>query len=297
MALEYKSLIGIEAIMPVLDEHVTWYSRLMKSYFEGRPFMSPAPAIFKEWLDLAQAENKIPVETVDKLTRIHTGLIDAAHDFTLKFEMRENPPIKEFNEVTRHYEEFIQSMRRIELDQALENSGYDDKTGLRSFKVLPNDFDREMERRARRGNPFVLALVKINNYKDEWLSGDDATQVAIRKIADQIKDSLRSFDDAYYMGGQYFILALKHADLVGSQSAALRLNQAIASAHIPTPDDPLTEISVSCVLSEPTKGDVLDDLISNMKKDLEGIDAKGTVLQYQDLSPLQRYIHSMDKDK
>lgn len=297
MALEYKSQIGIEDIMPVLDEHVSWYGRLLQSYFEGKPLMDPAPAVFKEWIEKARAEKSIAPEVADKLERIHTGLIDAAHKFTLKFDMRETPPLKEFNDVTGHYEEFIQSMRQIELDQVLENSGYDDKTGLRSAKVLPADFTREMDRRARRGNPFVLALVKINNYKEEWQTDVETHAGIIRKIADQLKACLRSFDDAYYMGGEYFMLALKHADGLGAQAAMVRLNQAITLAHIAMPGDPLNDISVSTVLSEPTEGDALDTLMLHMKKDLEGINSKGTVLQYQDLSPLQRYIHSMGGDK
>ncbi len=297
MALEYKVLIGIEDIMPVLDEHVRWYGRLLQSYFEGKPLMDPAPSVFREWNDKARAENKISIDVSDKLCRIHDGLIEAANAFTVRFDMRETPPLKEFNEVTGHYEEFIQSMRQIELDQMLENSGYDDKTGLRSVKVLPADFSREMERRARRGNPFALALVKINNYKEEWQKDADIHADMIRKIAEQLKACLRSFDDAYYMGDEYFMLALKHADGLGAQAAMVRLNQAITAAHIVVPGEPLNEISVSTVLSEPTEGDALDTLILHMKKDLEGINSKGTVLQYQDLSPLQRYIHSMGSDK
>lgn len=296
MALKYTATIGLENIMPVLDEHVIWYGKLMKSYFEGRPLMEPSPMVFAEWLVKARQEKSISDDTADRLHRIHEGMVQAAHGFISKYEVRDTPPLKEYNELSRHYEEFIKAMRQIEIDQALENSGFDEKTGLRSFKVLPQDFEREMERRSRRGNPFVLALVKINKYKDEWRTQEKLCRPMVQKIADQMKDSLRSFDDAYFMGDEFFILALKHADLLGAQSAMVRLNQSIASAHIAAPDDPLAEISVSSVLSEPTKGDTLDAMIANMKKDLEGIDSKGTVLQYQDLSPLQRYIHSMAKD-
>jgi diguanylate cyclase (GGDEF)-like protein len=297
MALEYKSLIGLEAIMPVLDEHVVWYGKLVRSYFEGKPSNEASPMVFSEWLVKAKAEKSISNSTAERVRRIHEGMIHAAHSFTTKYASREAPPLQEYNELTRHYEEFIQAMRQIELDQAVENSGFDEKTGLRSLKLLQPDFDREMERRARRGNPFSLSLVKINNYKDEWRADEKGSAAMIKKISDHIKESLRSFDDAYYLGEEYFVLALKHADALGSQAAMARLNQAITSAHIPAPDDPLEEISISSVISEPTQGDKLPDMLENMKKDLVGIDAKGTVLQYNDLSPLQRYIHSMGKEK
>ncbi len=293
MALEYKSKIGLDVIMPVLDEYVVWYGKIVKTYFEGRPEMENPPMVFDRWL----ADAGLPDNTADKVRRIHQGMVDAAKSFITKYASRENPPLSEYNELSRHYEEFIQVMRRLELDLATENSGFDERTGLRSAKLMAEDVSRELERRARRGNPFSLALLKINNYKEEWHNNEDALRAMILKIAEQIKECLRSFDDAYYLGDEYFLLSLKHADLLGSQSALMRLNSLISAAHIPAPDDPIEEISASTVLSEPMPGDSLDDLLKNMKRDLAGIDEKGTVLQYNDLSPIQRYIHSIEKGK
>lgn len=293
MALEYKSQIGLDVIMPVLDEYVVWYGKIVKTYFDGKPMMETPPSVFDKWLSGAG----LPGNTADKVRRIHQGMVDAAKLFITKYASREHPPLSEYNELSRHYEEFIQIMRRLELDHATENSGFDEKTGLRSAKLMAEDVSRELERRARRGNPFSLALLKINNFKDEWRTNEDSFRAMIVKIADQIKETLRSFDDAYYMGDEYFLLSLKHADMLGSQAALGRLNGLISAAHIPAPDDPIEEISASTVLSEPLPGDSLDDLIANMKRDLAGIDEKGAVLQYNDLSPIQRYIHSIEKGK
>ncbi len=297
MALTYTSQIGLDAIMPVLDEYVVWYGKLMKAYFEGVPFSGEVPPVFSDWLEKAIKENSIDELTAERVKRIHAGMVEAAQDFALKYLSRDNPPLEQYDELNRHYEEFIQIMRRLELDHATENSGFDEKTGLRSSKLLASDFAREMERRARRGNPLSLALVKINNYKPEWGKNPVEMREMIRNISDRMKDCLRSFDDAYYLGNEYFILALKHADMLGSQAAVSRLNQDINRAHIAVPGSDDDEVSISTVISEPSPGDSLETLLDNMKKDLAGIDAKGTVVQYNDLSPLQRYIHSIDKKK
>ena len=297
MPLQYNSQIGLDAIMPVLDEYVVWYGKLMKSYFEGQPFKGEAPSVFDDWLSSAKADKNIDELTAERVKRIHAGMVQAATDFTTKYSSRENPPLKEYDELNRHYEEFIQMMRRLELDHATENSGFDEKTGLRSAKLLKSDIARELERRARRGNPLSLALVKINNFSADWTKDEEALRGVIRRISDRIKECLRSFDDAYYLGDEYFLLALKHADMLGSQAAVSRLNQGITGAHIALPNDPLEEVSIATVVSEPTPGDEFDTLLANMKKDLEGIDSKGTVVQYNEVSPLQRYINSIDKDK
>ena len=292
MVLEYKSQIGLDAIMPVLDEYVVWYGKIIKSFFEGKPTREVPPPVFDHWLSNSELSESI----TGRAQRVHLAMTDAAKLFITKYASRDNPPLAEYNEFSRRYEEFIQFMHRLELDHATENSGYDEKTGLRSAKLMQGDVARELERRARRGHPFSLAMVKINNFKDEWRNHKNLPDT-ILKISDQLKECLRSFDDAYYLGDEYFLLSLKHADIVGSQAALSRLNSLITQAHIPAPDDPLEEVSVSSVLSEPIPGDSLDDLLNNMKKDLSGIDAKGTVLQYNDLSPIQRYINSIEKGK
>lgn len=297
MVLEYKSQLGLDAIMPVLDEYVVWYGKLMKSYFAGQPFSGSPPPVFAEWLDRAREENNIDKLTDERVSRIHGDMVAAANDFALKYSARDKPPLEEYDELNRHYEEFIQTMRRLELDHATENSGFDERTGLRSAKLLKSDFAREMERRARRGNPLSLALVKINDFGANWEEDQDRLRDTIQDMSNQMKESLRSFDDAYYLGREYFLLMLKHADVLGSQAAVSRLNHGVTGARISVPGQKGGELSISTVVSEPTFGDDLDQLLANMKKDLVGIDSKGTVVQYSDISPLQRYIHSMDQKK
>ncbi len=297
MALEYKSSIGIESITPILDEHVVWYGQMMRVYFERQGTVPKTPGVFQEWIEKSEMEKSVSEPIAARLRRLHGDMIAAGSIFIAKAMMWDVNPLKEFNEFTRHYEEFIQFMRRIEREQTLENSGIDEKTGLRSLKVMKEDLTREMHRRSRRGSPFALALIKINDFNDDWMKEDEAFILTIRKISDQMRQTLRSFDDAYYLGGQYFLVSLKHADRVGSQAASGRLSAGIHDAHIAQPQNPGKEITVVVLVAEPVEGDDIDTMIDNMKKDLEGINAKGTVLAYNDLSPLQRYVHTIKAEK
>lgn len=278
--------------MPVLDEYVVWYGKIVKSYFEGELYRGNPPAVFEEWLSGADLSR----DTELRARQVHEMMAVAGKAFLVKYGSRDNPPLAEYKEFARRYEEFIQFMHRLELDHATENSGYDDKTGLRASKLIPGDIAREMERRARRGNPFTLALVKMNNFKPEWRNSPEIQSV-ILKVAEQLKECLRSFDDAYYMGDEFYLLSLKHADLIGAQAALGRLNGLIGQAHIKAPDGSGEEVSVSSVLCEPVPGDDLNDLLRNMKTDLNGVESRGTVLQYTDLSPVQRYINSIERRK
>lgn len=297
MALEYKSVLGLESIMPVLDEYVVWYGRLVRSYFEGAPLGEEAPSVFSDWLTKAIIEKSINGDMADKIQAVHSDMVQAARNFTAHIAGRGAPPLQAYDDLNGHYEEFIHIMRRLEKDRAVENSGFDELTGLRSLRLMNEDVTREMERRSRQGNPFALALVKINNFRDEWRGDEEICRPMVRRISDEIKHCLRSFDDAYYLGDEYFLLALKHADILGSQAAMTRLNQGVLEANVQAPGDAIGEITVSSVVCEPTPGDSLEELVEHMKSDLDGIDAKGTILQYNELSPLQRYIHGMGKGK
>jgi diguanylate cyclase len=293
MAREYKSSLALEAIMPVLDDYVVWYGKLMGAYFEGRPLKDAPPVSFTDWLLKANLSKNV----MDRALRLHSGLRDSAKAFIFKYGMKDGLPLKEYNELSHHYEEFIHFIRRLELDHVKETSGYDERTGLRAVQMMHDDIAQEMERLSRRGHPFCLALIKINNYQEGWRDNLDLTAPMVRRIADVARDSLRSFDDAYYLGEEYFLLCLKHSDMPGTQAAMTRLSSMIDHAHIPHPGDPLAEISISSVVFEPMQGHDIDEVIGNMKKDLEGINAKGTVVYFRELSPLQRYMQQMDKTK
>lgn len=289
MALEYKTNIGTDTTIPILDEHVVWYGQMMRVFFERSKDVPQIPPAFDEWIHEAELQKDISEGIAARIRRLHADMVKAGTLFIAKAMMWDETPLEEFNEFTRHYEEFILFVRRIEREQTLENSGIDEKTGLRSTKVMFDDIERETQRRSRRGNPFALALIKINNFSDEWTVEEEAFMLTIRKISDQIRYTLRSFDDAYYLGGPYFLVALKHADGVGSQVASSRLSSGVGGAHIPQPQSPGREISIVVLVADPVEGDDIPVLIENMKADLGGVDAAGTVLQFNDLSPLQRF--------
>jgi diguanylate cyclase len=292
MALEYKSNNALDLITPVLDEYVVWYGKLVRAHFSRSGEEVLMPEVFYEWHSRASDAKAVDGQILDRLLRIHQAMIGAADDFGLRSRMDEPYPLNEFTELTKHYEEFIQSMRLVEREQALENSGIDEKTGLRSLSHMKEDLSREMERRSRRGNPFSIALVKMNEFDPEWKKNDEAFLLMIRQVSDQIKTVLRSFDDAYYLGDEYFLLSLKHADQIGAQAAANRLNVTVTEASIKKPNKS-GELSISAVLADPVQGDNIDQMIENMKKDVVDINEKGTVVQFNEVSPLQRYISSI----
>lgn len=294
MALDYASKLGVDLLALVIDDYVAWQGNVIRACLEKRALQVVSPPVFEQWLESAN----LSPELSDRVRKMNAGMIDAAQAYNQKSISGETSQVSLFNDFSGHYEEFIQQLHRLEIDTAVENSGYDKKTGLRTAKLMKDDINRELERLSRRGNPFSIVLAKISNFEEGWRKNPDIIKDMIFHISDRIRESLRTFDEAYYLGDEYFLLCLKHADIVGGQSAMRRFNDVMKQRPVPIvgrEDD--DDVFITAVLHEPEPGDDVDKLIALMKTDLDNVQEKGVVLQYHDMSPLQRYIQSTEKAK
>ena len=138
-------------------------------------------------------------------------------------------------------------------------------------------------------------MVKVDNYElIAQLPTPEEVRGYIKLVADLIKLSLRSFDDAYYMGKDEFVLCLKQADVTGGVSALERLRKELETQDVAlkSASGEIVPLSVSCCIAEPLGDDNVEELIRNLRLDLQdtGYKKSDTVLEYHELSPLQRYM-------
>lgn len=197
------------------------------------------------------------------------------------------PPVEDvFQTFLQAYEGLSGLINRLEKDALLVDNGIDPQTGLRSERVMIADLERELERRARRGQPFSIALTRIDGETDS----KDPQKVALAiKI---LQKTLRSFDDAYVTGQGDYLVSLKHSDVNGALKFAKRLSDALGR------DDTVT-FSMSCCVAEPVPGENIFELIDNTRNDLNHIAGLGSGAsgQYEDLSPLSRFIQKIKDDE
>ena len=152
-----------------------------------------------------------------------------------------------------------------------------------------------MDRLARYGKPFSLAILRVKNNS----TLDDKI---IKKVSKLIGKSIRSFDDAYYISNGEFILCLKQADISGGLRALERLEELLYENN--KRHD--AKIQISCFVSEPSQYQDLGELISNLEKDLNAHEKNyekrkkgrdiGAVREYQDKSPLERFINTISAE-
>tara|TARA_R110001592_G_scaffold16881_10_gene71652 strand:- start:14294 stop:15208 length:915 start_codon:yes stop_codon:yes gene_type:complete len=300
MPLEYKKNEGWEELLPVLEEHGQWFHDLIEFLFYSQEDDVVTginkPTSFAQWVVYVNESNQTQPEIVEKLTALHADLFETS-DVLLASVKKNNakPSHKDFKNFVTIYEEFMVYVRRLEKDFMKEGSGYDSFTGLRSAKMLKHDVKRELERLARQGKNFCIAMGRIDNF-DFIRNNAPQSEVDgyVKLVAGLIKLSIRSFDDAYYLGGDEFILCLKQADLAGGIAALERLRRELERQNIVLEPNAGEQkpLSMSCCIAEPVESDDVDDLLNNLKADLQNTEEEktDTVLRYRELSPLQRFV-------
>ncbi len=302
MPLDYEIDSKLKALSPVLDEHGEWFGRVTKRIFFPQDFKGKekvsVPENFQKWAKEAEGYNFIESVTLNDLKSIFEELHMVATGLTDKAAYTDEPvSLKEYDDFTSLYENFIFKLRRLEHDCAMIDSGLDIESGLRSQRAMEIDIKRELERRARRGNPFTLALARIDNYEEFQDFIDKAQHKQVTgTLGKLIKKCIRSFDDAYRSGEHEFIMSLKHSEAAGGTAAVNRLRSFLVGEKIVIKGEgkevPLT---MSYCVAEPVPGDTLEDLLQNMRSDLDKWDEEGdTALEYHEQSPLQRYIGDGD---
>ncbi len=299
MALKYNKNKHYKELLPILDDHAEWFHSLVKCFFypeeAGELCGINKPTSFAKWSVYVNRKGEVPPEIIDKLSSLHADLF-ALSDVLVNISRQtgERPPKKDFEKFLTVYEEFFLYIRRLEKDYIIEGSGYDAFTGLRNKNILIVDIERELQRFARQGKSFCIALIKIDNFAAiKEKASEKEVDGYIKLIAGLIKLSIRSFDDAYYLGDDEFALCLKQSDVSGGVSALERLRQELERQgvfiNIDNKDIPL---SMSCCIAEPVCDDNIEELIEDLRSDLKNSEFKktDTVLEYHELSPLERYV-------
>ncbi len=288
---------------PALDEYTEWFMQLTRQIFypNSKDWSADlsAPRAFLNWLEQQEKDAFFDQAILSGLHKLHGELFALAQKMIKSAEKRKSvPDFDEYDRLTMFFEEFILRARRIEKDCVLEDSGIDTFTGLRSRHVMQKDIMREMDRLARRGKAFSIALLRVDDF-DEVQKGFDAgtVQSLVRFISDMIRCSVRSFDDAYYMDNGLFILSLKQTDTQGGIRALQRLRTELEKKESAYKmQDFGINLSLSSCVAEPLPGDNILELLENLKTDLDECrNESGAVLEYFEVSPLQRYVQQEDR--
>ncbi len=268
----------------LLGDYSSWLGRLIRvaMYGDESAKKNPpvAPSIQKSLSRVFIKDvNAVPAQILDseKYLSEQTEVLLTAKTI---------PTQEMFQNFWQAYEGLMGLLHRLEKDSLLGDLGIDPVTGLRSSKVMKKDLERELERRSRRGQPFCIAMTRIDGV------ANCADNENVKLAAKNVQKTIRSFDDAYVMNAGEFLISLKHTDVNGAMRFSTRLAESLKM-------DVDVKFTMSCCVAEPMPGDSIDDLLANTRKDLDHIAGLGAGAsgQYEDISPLGRFVQSLKESK
>lgn len=301
MALQYTGTLSSSMILSDMEAHADWHGQIIRRVFfpeeSGHSTVALAPPMaLIDWCKKEVKAGTLDSKVVDRFLVIHQEVV-----VSVEALLKQAPPaLAGFNSFERSFDAYIRALKRLEQDVLAVNISIDPVTGLRGVGGMWAELKRELDRRERKGEPFCLCAIEIDRLHDICMRFDRRGQEKIYTgVAKLLAASLRSFDDAYYLGKGEFLLCLKHVDLADAISVMERMRARIEQTPIPVGEGlDMLRVTVSIGISEPVPGEKVDIVVANVKEAMEQAKVEGgnRVEEFREVSPLGQYARDMRSD-
>ncbi|HOX32973.1 MAG TPA: diguanylate cyclase [Spirochaetales bacterium] len=124
--------------------------------------------------------------------------------------------------------------QRKEAERILYLSRHDPLTGLLNRRSLAEKIEEEASRSARTGEPYALAMLDIDHFKDfNDRHGHECGDVVLKAVAEAMLATARSTDSVGRWGGEEFLLLLPATDAAGGGELAEKIRSRVERASVP----------------------------------------------------------------
>ncbi len=259
----------VQGLGKVVDEHIAWLSSWHQAAFYGGPERAARaaalqqPGAFLRWVesDGKALENQGPL--VKRLGELHDQLHTSARLVLMKTPEDEALAMDDYEKVLTRFDEFITAIRRMERAYSEAAAGLDALTGLRTRNGLQEDFNREVTRMKNSGTPFTVAVLDLDHFKQVNDSyGHDTGDRVLVAASNCLLRHIRTYDDAYRMGGEEFLVIFKGLDAEAAVNVLERLRVALTRMEVKAPDGTPLELSGSFGYVGAGPGAQLDALLA-----------------------------------
>lgn len=110
----------------------------------------------------------------------------------------------------------------------------DGLTGCYNRRSFELQLERDLRLATRMRQPLSLIMLDLDNFKQiNDQAGHEAGDLALCKLAENLRAELRPFDSAARFGGDEFVIILPQADTAGALLVAEQLRQRIEEIYVP----------------------------------------------------------------
>lgn len=259
----------VQGLGKIVDDHISWLSGWHQVAFYGgqdrsvRAAEVKIPTSFTQWMERAMDALPGHQPILRRLSDLHNQLHTSAKLVILATPDGEALPIKDYEKILTRFDEFVTAVRRLERAFSEAAAGLDPLTGLRTRVGLQEDFNREMSRLKNAKTPFVLAMMDLDHFKQiNDAHGHETGDRVLVAASNCLLRHIRTYDDAYRMGGEEFLIILKGVGHELASAVLERLRAEITRLGLKAPNSLPLEVSASFGFVEAAEGKDLDALLA-----------------------------------
>lgn len=217
------------------------------SYFIARPVSIISNSLQESVDKDGRISKNIPLESKDEFGRLASQFnlmreqLNAAHAKLQDRIEAADARLLETNQALRQQSEALKEMNK----RLVELSITDPLTGLYNRRHFESMITKELAHSARHGNCCSLMIMDIDHFKNINDSyGHAVGDEVLRRIADIIRENIRSADIPCRIGGEEFVVACRNTNELEATQLAERLRGAAAQSTIQ-----LEELSIDFTMS------------------------------------------------
>lgn len=122
----------------------------------------------------------------------------------------------------------------------------DPLTGVHTRGYFETEFEREIERANRSGEPLALLMIDVDDFKSvNDTHGHAAGDLALKAVAEALKERVRQVDVVTRYGGEEFAVLLPGASDDEARRAAERLRAAVEATRVTVNDSRVLRLTIS----------------------------------------------------
>ncbi len=293
MVVSYVQTLSADMIAAEIESLLDWHNQILRQCFfpgsQSRQAESSAPAALLMWCRRECEKQGVDGKVSARLEIAYNDLCAGSRKLLDYCAQGAVPTLETYDAFEQVFEGYITHIRRLQQDITATEVSIDTVTGLRTATGLRMELKREQDRFDRKGASFSVAAIEIDNLPALQQQYDRRAQDAIyAAVGHLIAGTIRSFDDAYYMGKGEYLIVLKHVDFMDACSVMDRMRAQIEVTPVALPSGEQLNITVSLGIAEAVQREAPDKVVEYSKRALCDAQQNGgnSVGEFREVSPL-----------